>query len=222
MRRSWLDRFLLLASVLVCAWGLLGMLHPSLMPRRVSSLDAEMFGFLLVQFASLEFRHAIAVRAGRSFACAGVGCASLLLSKDAILGWAFAALGLIYAFAAISMFLRRKRRRAESLRWNLVDGKLTRFTTSGKIPTRPLVDYAYQVDGQTHKGSAAGLPIEDGQVNDIGDVMDALPLVRVRYNPAHPNKSRILNEDNPRIPFMIDDLRPKASRRARPAAPATR
>jgi hypothetical protein len=68
------------------------------------------------------------------------------------------------------------------------------------------LDYSYQVNGQTQAGSATGLPIEDDQINQIGDVVDSLPGLRVRYDPVNPEKSRILNEDNPRIPFKIDLL----------------
>lgn len=62
------------------------------------------------------------------------------------------------------------------------------------------------MSGQTHDGSATGRPIEDDRINQIGDVIDSLPNVRVRYDPANPVRSRILNEDNPRIPFEIDHL----------------
>jgi len=101
---------------------------------------------------------------------------------------------------------RRERRRRQALRWSVVDATVTRFTTSYGSPTLPLVDYAYQVNGQTHDGSATGQPIKDGRINQIGDVIDSLSAVRVRYDPTNPERSRILNEDNPRIPFEIDHL----------------
>jgi hypothetical protein len=102
--------------------------------------------------------------------------------------------------------VRREKRRCQALRWIAVDGTFTRFTTSYGSPTLPLVDYAYQVNGQTHDGSATGLPIADDRINQIGEVIDSLPTVRVRYDPRNPEASRILNEDNPRIPFEIDHL----------------
>jgi hypothetical protein len=102
--------------------------------------------------------------------------------------------------------VRRERRRSQALRWSVADGTFTRFTTSYGSPTLPLVDYTYQVNGQTHDGSATGLPIEDDRIKQIGDVIDSVPTVRVRYVPANPERSRILNEDNPRIPFQIDHL----------------
>ena len=102
--------------------------------------------------------------------------------------------------------VRRERRRSQALRWSFADGTFTRFTTSYGSPTLPLVDYTYQVNGEPHAGSATGLPIKDDRINQIGDVIDSLPIVRVRYDPANPQTSRILNEDNPGLPFEIDHL----------------
>lgn len=102
--------------------------------------------------------------------------------------------------------VRRDRRRSQALRWSVTDGTFTRFTTSFGSPTLPLLDYTYQVNGQTHVGSVTGLPIKDDRINQFGDVIDSLPTVRVRYDPANPERSRILNEDNPHIPFEIDHL----------------
>ena len=102
--------------------------------------------------------------------------------------------------------VRRERRRSQALRWSAADGTITRFTTSYESPTRPLIDFAYQVNGQNYDGAATGSPIKDDQINQIGDLIDSLPSVRIRYDPASPAASRILNEDNPRIPFEIDHL----------------
>jgi hypothetical protein len=102
--------------------------------------------------------------------------------------------------------VRRDRRRSQALRWSIADGAFTRFTTSYGSPTLPLVNYTYQVNGRTYDGAATGMSIEDDQINQIGDVIDSLPSVFVRFDPANPERSRILNEDNPRIPFEIDHL----------------
>lgn len=108
--------------------------------------------------------------------------------------------------ASIVRNVRRESRRNKALHWNLAEGKFTRFTTSYGSPTLPLLDYTYEVNGQTQEGSATGRPIADDRINQIGDVVDSLPTVLVRYDPANPDRSRILNEDNPRIPFEIDHL----------------
>lgn len=102
--------------------------------------------------------------------------------------------------------VRRERRRSQALRWSVADGTFTRFSTSSGSPTLPLLDYTYQVNGETHDGSATGLPIKDDRINQIGDVIDSLPTVRIRFDPDNPERSRLLNEDNPRIPFEIDHL----------------
>lgn len=109
--------------------------------------------------------------------------------------------------ASIIRTVRRERRRSQALRWSIADGTFTRFTTSYGSPTLPLVDYTYRVNGEKHDGSATGLSIKDDRINQIGDVIDSLPTVRVRYDPANPETGRILNEDNPRIPFEIDNLK---------------
>ena len=107
----------------------------------------------------------------------------------------------------IVRMVRRESRRSQAIRWSIADGTFTRFTTSYGTPTLPLVDYTYQVNGQSHEGSATGLPIKDDQINQIGDVIDSVSTLRVRYDPANPERNRILNEDNPRIPFEIDHLK---------------
>lgn len=108
--------------------------------------------------------------------------------------------------ASIVRSVRRERRRSQALRWSITDGTITRFTTSYGFPTLPLLDYTYEVNGETHHGAATGNPIKEDRINDMGDVIDSFPAVRVRYDPNDPGRSRILNEDNPRIPFEIDHL----------------
>lgn len=106
----------------------------------------------------------------------------------------------------IVRMIRRESRRNQALRWNVADGTVTSFTTSYGSPTLPLLDYRYQVNGLSQIGSATGLPIKDGRINQVGDVIDALPALCVRYDPANPERTRVLNEDNPRLPFEIDHL----------------
>lgn len=107
---------------------------------------------------------------------------------------------------SIVRYVRRESRRNEALRWSVADGKFTRFTTSYEMPTLPLLDYTFEVNGQTQEGSATGCAIPDDRINQIGDIIDSLPGVLVRYDPSDPRRSRIMNEDNPRIPFEIDHL----------------
>jgi|ERR1700733_879931 hypothetical protein len=108
--------------------------------------------------------------------------------------------------AGIVRMFRRESRRRRALGWNITDGQLTRFTTSYGSPTLPLLDYTYRVNGQSQAGSATGMPIRDERINQVGDVLDSLPVLHIRYNPANPGRSRLLNEDNPGLPFEIDLL----------------
>lgn len=106
----------------------------------------------------------------------------------------------------IVRMVRRESRRRQALGWNIAGGQLARFTTSYGSPTLPSLDYTYQVSGQREAGSATGMPIKDDLVNQIGDVLDSLPVLRIRYDPANPGRGRLLNEDNPGLPFEIDLL----------------
>jgi|ERR1700722_1645588 hypothetical protein len=106
----------------------------------------------------------------------------------------------------IARMVRRERRRKQALGWSVVDATSTRFTTSYGSPTLPLLDYSYEFNGQTYTGSATGLPIKDDQINQVGDVVDSLSGLSVRFDPENAERSRILNEDNPRVPFEIDLL----------------
>lgn len=105
---------------------------------------------------------------------------------------------------AIIRFIRREYRKATAARWNVAGGKILRYTTKGSYQPLPLLDYSYEVNGTTEDGSATGFSSGNREIKWIGDKMDALSTLRVRYNPAVPYQSRILNEDNPQIPFEID------------------
>lgn len=104
----------------------------------------------------------------------------------------------------IVRMVRRESRRKDALGWSVVDGKITKFTTSGSFLTLPIIEYTYEVNGLSQVGSATGFSIKDDEINPMGDVVDSLPVLRVRYDPAHPETSRILDEDNARLPFRID------------------
>jgi hypothetical protein len=84
----------------------------------------------------------------------------------------------------IIRMVRRERRRKQDLDWNVAAGTFTRFTTSYGSTTLPLGDYTYEVNGETHDGAVTGLPIKDDRVNQIGDLIDSLPAIHVRYDPG--------------------------------------
>lgn len=106
----------------------------------------------------------------------------------------------------IVRMVRRESRRKRALAWKIADGQVTRFTTSYGTRTLPLLDYTYTVSGQTEEGSATGMPIQDERINQIGDALDELSALRIRYDPSDPSRSRLLNEDNPGLPFEVDLL----------------
>jgi hypothetical protein len=72
----------------------------------------------------------------------------------------------------------------------------------------------YEVNGETHYGSATGFDADDSPTTGFNfedpptgakcAAMDATTTLRVRYDPADPMSSRILNRDNPTLPFEID------------------
>lgn len=108
------------------------------------------------------------------------------------------------ALSEIKNSIVSKQRRSQALRWSIADGVITRFTTGYGSPTTPQVVYTYDANGEAHYGEATGAPMKDDQINHVKEVSDSLGTVRVRYDPADPDRSRLLNEDNPRIPFEVD------------------
>lgn len=100
-----------------------------------------------------------------------------------------------------------KQRRSQALRSSIADGVITRFTTSYGSPGTPQVVYTYDANGESHYGEATGALMKGDQINHVKEVSDSLGTVRVRYDPADPDRGRLLNEDNPRIPLGVDHRR---------------
>ena len=116
---------------------------------------------------------------------------------------------------SIARSICRESRAKSAVSWPVIDAKISRFS----VPEvgqrgRPSLLYTYEVNGETHYGSATGFDIEYPPKTgfDFGDTatrakrtaMDATTTLRVRYDPADPMSSRILNRDNPTLPFEID------------------
>ena len=91
-------------------------------------------------------------------------------------------------------------------KWPAIDARIVRFRTEDGLGhrLRPIVDYSYEVNSETQYGSATGSPVGHREINQIGDSVDVLQSVRVRYNPVDPYTNRVLNEDNPHLPFEVD------------------
>ena len=96
--------------------------------------------------------------------------------------------------------------RPDTSRTTFDSGGPSRFTTAYGSPSTPLVDYSYETDGTAHYGEAKGSPMKDDLIKQVGDVIESIGSVQVRYDPAEPDRCRLLNEDNPRIPFVVDHL----------------
>jgi hypothetical protein len=105
----------------------------------------------------------------------------------------------------IARNVRREVRRRKAAKWTVAVGKVSRFrTTDGDWHgLRPIVDYEYEVNGRIEYGSATGFSTNK-DINPIGDAVDALGELRIRFDPADPSINRALSEDNPKIPFEID------------------
>lgn len=108
------------------------------------------------------------------------------------------------ALSGIKNSFVSKQRRSQALRWSIADGIITRFTIGYGSPATPQVAYTYDANGKARYGEATGPPMRDDQINRVKEVSETLGAVRVRYDPADPDRSMLLNEDNPRIPFEVD------------------
>ena len=105
-----------------------------------------------------------------------------------------------------SRFFKRQTHEREALDWQRTVGKITRYTTTSSGETLPLLDYDYTFEGQAYSGSFTGFKIRDEDIQRIGDLLAANSLLHIRVNPRDPAQSRVLNRENPRLPFDIDHL----------------
>ena len=105
---------------------------------------------------------------------------------------------------SIAKSARREARTASTEEWLLVDARISSLKVGDGSRFRPAFVYTYQVDEEIHYGSANGFDIEGSKADVIRAAMDAIPMLRVRYDPNDPMSSRLLNRDNPALPFEID------------------
>jgi len=104
--------------------------------------------------------------------------------------------------------VKRQKHEHEALGWQRVAGKITRHSTPRTGPTVLRVDYEYRLDEQGYSGTCNSFKIRSEDALRIGQALDASPVLQVRVNPDDPSQSRILNSDNPRLPFEVDHLLP--------------
>ena len=99
--------------------------------------------------------------------------------------------------------IRRESRANTAENWPMVDAKIT-DSGLGEASRRAGVTYSYVINGETRNGSCISGPFRDAEVEKVRSALSAIPVLRVRYDPADPAESRVLNRDNPRLPFEID------------------
>jgi hypothetical protein len=105
----------------------------------------------------------------------------------------------------IAKSFRREARATSAERWPVIDARISKFSApKAGERGRPYLVYTYEVNGETHYGSASGFDIGDSLTRAKRGAMEATTTLRVRYDPADPMSSRILNLDNPTLPFEID------------------
>ncbi|HEX3985951.1 MAG TPA: DUF3592 domain-containing protein [Acidobacteriaceae bacterium] len=91
-------------------------------------------------------------------------------------------------------------------KWPTIEAKVQRFRSEDTAPyghrLRPVLDYSYEMNGETQYGSAYGIPT--AEINKVADAADNVTTLRVRYDPANPAFSQMLSGDNPDLPFGIE------------------
>jgi hypothetical protein len=107
---------------------------------------------------------------------------------------------------SIAKSVRGERRVENALAWPIIDGKIS-ILSQGIEPgnrIRPRLVFSYEIVGETFYGGSVGAPIEPKLFNRVNDAINRIETVHVRYDPFDPGSSRLLNGDNPEIPFEID------------------
>jgi hypothetical protein len=89
--------------------------------------------------------------------------------------------------------------------WLIAEGRISKvdFSRRGTSSVAHLL-FTYEVDGETHYGSAEGFPISSEKEGIAQESVESLLSLRVRYNSADPLESRLLNEDNPKMRLEIN------------------
>lgn len=104
---------------------------------------------------------------------------------------------------AIVKGVRRESRASTAAAWPIVDAKITNLSW-GEESRRPSVTYSYAVNGETWYGTCTGSPSGVRELGRARSAMSAVRVLHVRYDPCDSGSSRVLNSDNPDLPFEID------------------
>jgi hypothetical protein len=87
--------------------------------------------------------------------------------------------------------------------WSIVDAKITE-SGYGYASGKAGITYSYEVNGETWYGSCMSYPLRINEVEKLRSVLSEFSALRVRFDPTDPAESRVLNRDNPKLPFEID------------------
>ncbi len=104
---------------------------------------------------------------------------------------------------AIVKNVRREKRASTAENWPIVDAKVAQSSCGG-VSKRPVVTYSYAVNGETWYGTCVGHYLGDTEIEKARSALSAIPVFRVRYDPSDPAESRVLNRDNPKLPFQVN------------------
>ena len=104
---------------------------------------------------------------------------------------------------AIKAFHQESRRKSAS-RWALAKATISKVGVGTAPETRLHLPYTYEVGGETHYGSAVSMPFHADIVNKARKSAESLTTLQIRYDSADPLESRVLNQDNPALPFEVD------------------
>jgi hypothetical protein len=104
---------------------------------------------------------------------------------------------------AIKAFRQESRRKAAS-KWALARATITKVGVGSAPEIRLHVPYTYEVSGETHYGSTVSMPLDADIVDNARKHTESLQALQIRYDSADPLESRALNQDNPALPFEVD------------------
>jgi uncharacterized protein DUF3592 len=92
-------------------------------------------------------------------------------------------------------------------RWPTVQGKVLshKIVADGLSGYRASIDYSYHLNHETYYGGAQGLSQDRKTAESLADKVVVNAPLTIRYDPADPIRSMLLNRDNAELPFPIDE-----------------
>lgn len=97
--------------------------------------------------------------------------------------------------------VRREVRLTRAEEWPTTEAHISRFTANDNGGD---IVFFYQVNGETEYGSVRFYPVSSNKLDAAIAAVNALPALRVRYDPFDPGSTCFLNPDNPKFPFEVN------------------